>query len=75
MLACRAAGVQMPVAKWRNAPLSVGGSGHGSNKSVMDLDCPIGIDSMFNGPTLARFKGPDLQGTSLPGIIGQRTLK
>ena len=30
---------------------------------------------MFNGPTLARFKGPDLQGTSLPGIIGQRTLK
>ena len=69
MIACRAAGVPMPVAQLRSSPLSVGGIGHGFNKAQVDFDCPIGLDSMLHGPTLARFKGPDLRGTSLPGII------
>ena len=55
--------------------MSIGGVGHGFNKAQVDFDCPIGLDSMLHGPCLAKLKGPDLRGTSLPGIIGQRTLK
>ena len=73
--ACIAAGVPLPVAQWRNTPLNIGGVGNGCNRADKDIDCTIGIDSLFHGPTLAKFKGPDLRGTSLPGIIGQRTLK
>ena len=69
MAACLAAGLPRPMAKRRRTELSVGGIGHGFNKAQVDFDCPIGLDSMLHGPTLARFKGPDLRGTSLPGII------
>ena len=75
MRACTAAGVAAPRSRQRNFPLNVGSIGHGSSKAVRDFDCTIGINSLLNGPTVATFKAPDLQGTELPGIIRQRTLK
>ena len=49
--------------------------GLGHQLATRDFDCTIGIESINHGPLLAKFKAPDLQGTQLPGIIGQRTLK
>ncbi len=75
MAACKLAGVPMPQPSWRDTPMQLGGIGHGSQQSTTGFDCTIGIDSMISGPSVARFKAPDLLGTMLPGIIGQKTLK